>query len=85
MFGKMPTVLVAGDVVTRGRIKKVYRQLYRTFFDDDKVTRSEETEYGKAGAFQVLRNKLAWGILSRLILSENIPWRRYTDHTMASK
>ena len=47
MFGKMPTVLVPGDVVTRGRIKKVYRQLYRTFFDDDKVTRSEETEYGK--------------------------------------
>ena len=44
MFGKMPTVLVAGDVVTSGRIKKVYRQLYRTFFDDDKVTRSEETE-----------------------------------------
>ena len=85
MFGKMPTVLVAGDVVTKGRIKKVYRQLYRTLFDDDKVTRSKETEYGKAGAFRVLRNKLAWGILSWLILSENIPWRRYTDHTTASK
>ena len=85
MFGKMPTVLVAGDVVTRGRIEKVYRQLYRTFFDDDKVTRSEETEYGKVGVFRVLRNKLAWGILSRLILSENIPWRRYTNHTTALK
>ena len=85
MFGKMQTVFVAGVVVTRGRIQKVYRQLYRTFFDDDKVTRSEEMEYGKAGAFRVLRNKLAWGILNQLILSENIPWRRYADHTTASK
>ena len=85
MFGKMQTVFVAGVVVTRGRIQKVYRQLYRTFFDDHKVTRSEEIEYGKAGAFRVLRNKLAWGILNRLILSENIPWRRYADHTTASK
>ena len=50
MFGRMPTVFIVGDVVTRGMIQKVYRQLYRTFFDDDKVTRSEEMEYGKAGA-----------------------------------
>ena len=36
MFGRMLTVFVAGDVVTRGRIQKVYHHLYRTIFDDDK-------------------------------------------------
>ena len=36
MFGRMPTVFVAGDVITRRMIQKVYRQLCRTFFDDDK-------------------------------------------------
>ena len=72
----MLTVFVAGDVVTRGRIQKVYRHLYRTNFDDDKP---------EVKRVRVLLNKLAWGILNRLILSENIPWRRYTDHTTASK
>ena len=52
MFGRIPTIFVAGDVVTRGMNQKVYRQLYRTFFDDDKpeakrwsTAKQEPSEY----------------------------------------
>ena len=38
MFGKMPTVLVAGDVVTRGRIKSKAPVSQLVNADDTSVT-----------------------------------------------